>query len=78
MFDFYLTSGEICACKDKNDVNFNLALERTNLKSNECIFVDNKPKNLVIPKEMGFKVFEYEFERDSTQDLIDKFISNIE
>ena len=71
LFDFYLTSARVGCDKKKEDI-FNVALSLINCKSCECVFVDNKISNLVIPEKMGFNIYEYEFGKDDFTDFFEK------
>ncbi len=62
LFDLTFISGET-GFRKNNEIIFNLILERTAVKPNECIFIDNSSKNLVVPEKLGFKTIFYDYEK---------------
>jgi len=61
IFNMILVSAEIGFGKD-NKIIFESALDKLNIKSNECIFIDNQEKNLIIPKSMGINTIFFDNE----------------
>lgn len=67
IFDDEYISCDMGLAKPHKEI-FEVFLKKTNLKANECIFIDNQDWNLVEPKKLGFHVVYYEvfdkFEKD--------------
>ena len=61
LFDVVTVSADIGSGKDKN-VIFDRTLEKLHLSAEECLFIDNQKKNLVIPQSMGIKTIYYNHE----------------
>jgi len=51
-FDVVAVSACVHAGKDSRDI-FDYALNALNVRANECVFIDNTEKNLIVPKQMG-------------------------
>ncbi|MBZ1345440.1 MAG: HAD family phosphatase [Candidatus Nealsonbacteria bacterium] len=67
-FEPAIMSYEVGLAKPEKEI-FELALKRLNLEADECVFIDNKEKNLESPRKMGFKVFHFQ----NNAQLIDDF-----
>lgn len=61
IFDVITVSAEIGSGKDDEKI-FRKAIQRLNVKSEGCIFIDNQEKNLIVPKEMGMETIYYNHE----------------
>lgn len=59
VFNPCILSCEVGLQKPNKEI-FDLALRQVNLKSSECVFIDNKAEYLVSPKELGFHVILFE------------------
>ncbi|MFC2143884.1 HAD-IA family hydrolase [Candidatus Aenigmatarchaeota archaeon] len=62
-FEPAILSCEIGMAKPHKEI-FELALQKLGLKSEECVFIDDREEHLDTPKSMGFKVIHY---KDSEQ-----------
>lgn len=62
LFDYIIVSAEIGSGKDNYDIFVNV-IDNLSLNPYECIFIDNKQKNLIIPNEMGMKSIFYDHEK---------------
>ncbi|MDO5144852.1 MAG: HAD-IA family hydrolase [bacterium] len=51
-FDVVAISACVHSGKDSHSI-FNYVLNTLNVSANECVFIDNTEKNLIIPKRMG-------------------------
>lgn len=64
-FDVVAISAEQHSGKSDGKI-FNYVLDTLNVEAEECIFIDNKEKNLIIPHNMGFRTILFDDEtRDS-------------
>jgi len=52
LFDPIVVSSEI-GCNKTNQKIFHYAVDQVNLTPEECVFIDNQQKNLVMPKKLG-------------------------
>lgn len=71
-FDKISISAEIGYGKEHNRI-FDETLKGLNVKAEECIFIDNQEKNLIVPKNMKMKVIHFEHEKRNYEQLIQKF-----
>jgi putative hydrolase of the HAD superfamily len=71
VFIYYIVSGDIGSRKD-NEINFKKALEMSNTKPNDCIFIDNNRVNLVVPNKLGFNTIYHDHEKNDINILINK------
>jgi len=55
--DFVMVDSSIEKCSKPDKKIYKIAQERAKVKPEEILFIDNKEKNLVVPKEMGWKTF---------------------
>lgn len=55
LFDTLTVSADIGSGKDHEQI-FLSALQSLSLEPNECVFIDNQQKNLIIPRKMGMHV----------------------
>ncbi|PIZ95032.1 MAG: haloacid dehalogenase [Candidatus Magasanikbacteria bacterium CG_4_10_14_0_2_um_filter_37_12] len=69
IFDYIITSAVVGEMKDGAKI-FEKALEKTNMQAEECVFVDNSEKNLVVPKEMGFQTYFFDHEKNDVDIFI--------
>jgi len=70
-FDCMVTSAQTGATKENPKI-FEVALEKVGVSANEAVFIDNTPKNLNVPMELGFQIIHYNFGKDSAQSLQEK------
>ena len=71
IFVYYIVSGDIGSRKD-NEINFKKALEMSNTKPNDRIFIDNNRVNLVVPNKLGFNTIYHDHEKNNINILINK------
>lgn len=72
IFDCITISAEIGSGKD-HDETFKKTIECLNVNADECVFIDNQEKNLIIPKRMGMKVIYFDDKKRNYQKLIKQF-----
>ena len=65
LFDTVVVSADIGSGKRNKDI-FDIACSKAAVKPDECIFIDNKRENLLIPEKMGMKTFLYD---DALRDI---------
>ena len=58
LFDIIILSADLGFEKDSKEL-FESALNRLNVKPEECIFIDNNMNNLEVPRKIGFKTIFY-------------------
>jgi putative hydrolase of the HAD superfamily len=68
IFDVIIVSAEVGFGKDDNKI-FEMALNKTGVKPNECIFIDNQEKNLIIPKNMGINTILFDDKKRDMENL---------
>lgn len=69
IFDSIIVSADIGCGKDDERI-FYQAAESVGIKPEECVFIDNQSKNLVVPARMGYKTIFYDHERNDVSALI--------
>ncbi len=69
-FSYYIVSGDLGSRKD-SEINFKKAMELSNSKPNECIFIDNAKSNLVVPDRLGFNTIYYDHGKNDINTLIE-------
>ena len=69
IFDVIVVSAEIGSQKNKNKV-FATAISNLDLKYEECVFIDNQEKNLLIPKKLGMKVIFHDHKENNIKKLL--------
>ena len=69
LFDGIAVSAEIGSGKDSEDI-FIYILKQLNLKPEECIFIDNKEDNLIIPQAFGMHTIFFDFHQNDMNKLI--------
>jgi putative hydrolase of the HAD superfamily len=68
IFDVIIVSSEIGFGKDNNKI-FEIVLDKIGIKPNECIFIDNQKKNLIIPQEMGINTIFFDDDKKDLETL---------
>jgi epoxide hydrolase-like predicted phosphatase len=58
LFNHIITSYETKKAKPDKAI-YDIMLQKTGLKADECVFVDDQAENLPVPKKMGMKVIHY-------------------
>lgn len=72
IFDTITISADIGSGKDCNKI-FEKTIECFNVTADECVFIDNQEKNLIIPKSMGMNVIYFDHEKRNYKKLIQEF-----
>lgn len=72
IFDSITVSAEIGSGKDYSEI-FVKTIECLNVNADECVFIDNQEKNLIIPKSMGMNVVYFDHEKRNYEKLIEEF-----
>lgn len=68
LFDVVTISAE-CKCGKNDRKIFDLTLESLNVKPNDCVFIDNSEKNLVVPQELGIHTILFDDENRSIEEF---------
>ena len=68
LFDVVIFSNEVGSTKGEKDI-FLLAIEKLNVQSEECVFVDDIKKFLEIPKKLGMKTIHFKNSKQLVEDL---------
>jgi putative hydrolase of the HAD superfamily len=58
LFNQIITSYETKTAKPERKI-YEIMLQKTGMKAEECVFIDNEKDNLEIPKKMGMKTVHY-------------------
>jgi len=69
LFKVICLSAEQGALKTDQDL-FEKALELAGVKAKDSVFIDNHEKNLTIPRQMGFKTFWHDHEKNDINLLV--------
>ncbi len=69
VFDAITVSTDIGSGKDHEEI-FVKTMQGLNVKSIECVFIDNQEKNLIIPEKLGMKVIHFDHEKRDTDKLV--------
>jgi len=72
IFDAITISADVGSGKDYSEI-FVRIIECLNVTANECVFIDNQEKNLIIPKSMGMNVIYFDHEKRNYEKLIQEF-----
>lgn len=72
LFDEITVSAEVGSGKEDKEI-FLRTFKKLGVKANECVFIDNTEKNLIVPNEMGIETIFY----DHTERNIDKLLSQL-
>lgn len=68
LFDVVTISAE-CKCGKNDRKIFDLTLESLNVKPNDCVFIDNSEKNLVVPQELGIHTILFDDENRDIEEF---------
>ncbi len=68
LFDSIILSGKIGSRKDEPYI-FEKALASASCAADECIFIDNYEKNLIVPAKMGFKTYFHDHHKNDVVSL---------
>lgn len=71
VFDAISVSAEIGSGKEERSI-FNNILKQLNLSADECLFIDNQEKNLIVPAKLGMKVIHFNHEERNHDALINQ------
>lgn len=69
IFDSIIVSADVGCGKDDERI-FYQAAESVEVRPEECVFIDNQRKNLVVPVRIGYKTIFYDHERNDVSALI--------
>jgi len=69
IFDSIIVSADVGCGKD-NERIFYQAAESVGVRPEECVFIDNQRKNLVVPVRIGYKTIFYDHEKNDVSALI--------
>lgn len=72
VFDAITISAEIGSGKEFNAI-FEKTINSMNVDANECLFIDNQEKNLIIPKKIGMNVIYFDHEKRNYEKLVEEF-----
>ena len=61
LFDTVTISAE-CKCGKSDRKIFDITLESIGVEANECVFIDNSQKNLVVPQQLGINTILFDDE----------------
>lgn len=70
LFDVVVISAQVHSGKTEERI-FEEALKRSNLKPQECVFIDNTAQNLEVPAKMGFRTVYFDDEKRDLTELYD-------
>lgn len=69
LFDVIKATAEIGSGKDDEEI-FVRAVKALSVSCNECVFIDNQEKNLLIPKKLGMSVILYDQKENNIKELV--------
>lgn len=69
LFDVITVSANIGSGKDSYEI-FTKTLADLNLPANQCVFIDNRQENLIIPKQLGMATIYFDHAKRDYKDLI--------
>lgn len=72
VFDTITISAEVGSGKDYTTI-FEKTIECLKVNTDECVFIDNQEKNLIVPNSMGMKVIYFDHNERNHKELIQKF-----
>ena len=72
VFDAITVSADIGSGKDYKAI-FMKTIDCLNVNADECIFIDNQEKNLIIPKSIGMNVIYFDHIKRNYEELIKEF-----
>lgn len=70
-FEHIIISARVGATKGEKKI-FDEALTQANATPDQCVFIDNQQKNLIVPKQMGFKTIFFDTQNDTKETLADE------
>jgi HAD superfamily hydrolase (TIGR01509 family) len=68
-FDSIIVSANVGSTKHEADI-FQKALDSVGSDADECVFIDNDQKNLIVPAKLGFHTFWHDHEKNDLQPLM--------
>jgi putative hydrolase of the HAD superfamily len=71
LFDVISISADVGSGKDHAEI-FNKTTTALDVKNEECVFIDNQEKNLIIPDKLGMKTVFYDHEKNDAIELKSK------
>lgn len=69
LLDAVAVSAEVGSGKDESFI-FNNVLSQLNLCAQECVFIDNQKKNLIVPKALGMAVIYFDHDERDHGELV--------
>lgn len=72
LFDAISISASIGSGKDEREI-FQNTLDQLCLEANQCVFIDNQKKNLVVPASMGMNVIYFDHDKRDYHQLNEAF-----
>lgn len=72
VFDVITVSAEVGSGKENREI-FEQTLERLHVHADECVFIDNQEKNLIVPTSMGMHVLYFDHEKRDYKKLLQEF-----
>jgi putative hydrolase of the HAD superfamily len=68
-FDIITVSADVGSGKDSDEI-FIKTIQSLYVNADECVFIDNKEKNLIVPKSMGMSVIYFDHQKRDFEKLI--------
>ncbi|HYS54415.1 MAG TPA: HAD family phosphatase [Thermoanaerobaculia bacterium] len=68
LFDEIIVSGEVGTMKPEREI-FEIALRKIGLRADECLFIDDSPKNVEAAAALGFQTIQFKNSRELEDDL---------
>lgn len=72
-FDIVAISAKVHSGKDDSRI-FQYALDALNVSAEECIFIDNTAKNLIVPADMGMRTILFDDERRDFESFVESMM----
>lgn len=72
IFDKITISADVGSGKEYSII-FEETIKCLKVNADECVFIDNQEKNLIVPKNMGMTVIYFNHEKREYKRLIDEF-----
>ena len=73
LLDGIVVSAEVGSGKDQEDI-FHKTFQILRVKPEECVFIDNKKENLVIPNNLGVIALFFDYEKNDVMKLANRLI----
>ena len=76
-FDVVAISAKLHSGKDDSQI-FQYVLDSLNVSEEECIFIDNTAKNLIVPDEIGMKTILFNDEHRDFESFVEKLNATLQ